>query len=364
MKLRILHSFPVYEDKFKVACSLLFTLDNISNTYVSNLSNSINIRDFDLIILHYLRYEDSQFLMENKIDVPVIWFFWGGDIFNNGKFYNTFLLHKTICFRRKLHFRKGFINGVKHYIKEIMPWIIDLTQINRYKLDALNKIDYVITVVPDDYDLLKKKYNFNAKHFHLNYGNPLVESDIIKIVNGKNILLGNSSSFTNNYFEAIDKLSILNLDDRKVIIPLSYGDKIFAEFVADYALKKLGVNKVNILKDFIPFSDYNDLLLTCEIVIMNHKRQQAVGNIVQSLVNGAHIYLRSESTVYQYLKDCGFKISAFNGIRSLSNLSYEDILLNRGLAKKIFGIEVQQKNLKMLINEALGEKFDINQNLI
>lgn len=353
--INILHSFPIKEDKFKDACSLLFTLDQISNTYVGNLSKDINLKDFDLIILHFLRFEDSLFLIENKTNVPVIWFFWGGDIFNNGKFYNIFLLHKTIRFRRKLHFRQGFINGVKHYIKEISPWIIDLTKANRSKLLALKKIDYVVTVVPDDYDLLKKKYSFNAKHFHINYGNPLVESDLIKNVNGRNILLGNSSSYTNNYFEAIDLLSVLNLDDRKVIIPLSYGDKVLAEYVIDYALKKLGVNKVIYLKEFLSFSDYNNLLLTCEIVIMNHKRQQAMGNIVQSLVNGAHVYLRSESTVYQYLKDCGFKISAFNGISSLTKLSYEDIILNRGLAKKIFGLEMSHKKLKKLLNQVLGE---------
>jgi hypothetical protein len=254
-----------------------------------------------------------------------------------------------------LHFRQGFINGVKQYINEISPWIIDLTKANRSKLLALKKIDYVITVVPDDYDLLKKKYSFNAKHFHINYGNPLLDSSLIKNVNGRNILLGNSSSFTNNYFEAIDILCKLNLDDRRVIIPLSYGDMILAEFVAEYAIKKLGENKVILLKEFLSFSDYNDHLLTCEIVIMNHKRQQAVGNIVQCLINGAHVYLQSESTVYQYLKSCGFKISPFNEINSLTNLSYEDILFNRDLAMKIFSVKLQHIKLQMLITQALDK---------
>lgn len=353
--INILHSFPIKEDKFKLPCSLLFNLDNISNTYVDELSLTINFNQFDIIVLHSLRQKDCLFLLKNQLSIPVIWFFWGGEFFNDGKFYNTFLLKKTSLIRRKLFFQLGFVKGVRQIIKEFMPWLIDLTRANSCKLATLKKIDFVVTVVPGDYCLLKTKYSLYSKHFHLNYGNPLVESDLLNNVNGRNILLGNSSSYTNNHFDAIDDLARIDLQDRKVIIPLSYGDNLLADYIADYALSKLGEDRVIILKEFMSFSDYNDLLLSCDVVIMNHMRQQAVGNMVQSLLNGSHLYLRSESTVYQYLKDCGFQISEFNDVISLSGLTYEDVQLNRVLAKKIFGTELQHQKLQLLINQIVSE---------
>lgn len=353
--LEILHSFPSNDSKFKEYCFLTFCSDEYRNTYIDDLSKSEDINRFDIIILHSLRHEDCLFLIGNKINVPIIWFFWGAEFFNEGKFYNTFLLNKTKEFRRKVFFHLSIFRGLKQLVKETMPWLISLSKANRDKLDALKNIDYIIPVVPGDYDLLRNTFDFRAKPFHLNYVNPLVELSLLKNVNGRNILLGNSSSYTNNHFDAIDELARIDLGDRKVIIPLSYGDKLLAGYIADYALVKLGENRVIILREFMSFSDYNDLLLSCEIVIMNHKRQQAVGNIVQSLLNGAHVYLRSESTVYQYLKDCGFRISAFNNGSNLFGLSLEDVHLNRGLAQKIFGPELQHQKLQSLFNQAIGE---------
>ena len=254
-----------------------------------------------------------------------------------------------------MFFHTSFIKGLKQLVKETIPWLITLSKTNRTVLAALKKIDYIIPVVPGDYFLLQKTFDINTKLFHLNYVNPLVDLDSLKNVNGRNILLGNSSSYSNNHFDAIDDLARIDLEDRKVIIPLSYGDNVLADFIADYALSKLGEDRVIILREFMSFSDYNDLLLSCDVVIMNHKRQQAVGNMVQSLLNGSHLYLRSESTVYQYLKDCGFKISSFNDVISLSGLSFEDVNLNRELAKKIFGAEFQHQKLQALINQIVSE---------
>lgn len=351
----ILHSFPIKEDKFKLPCTLLFNMDNISNTYVDELSLAINFNQFDFIILHSLRQNDCLFLLKNQLTIPVIWFFWGGEFFNNGKFHSVFLLNRTKRFRRKLFFNLGVVKGIKLLVKETMPWLINLSNAKSVKLATLKNINYIVPVVPGDYYLLKNIYDFKARLFHLNYGNPLAELDSLKNVNGRNIFLGNSSSYTNNHFDAIDDLARIDLEGRKVIIPLSYGDTILAECVSEYAKNKLGENKVFILKEFMSFADYNDILLSCEIVIMNHKRQQAVGNIVQSLLNGSHIYLRMESTVYQYLEDCGFKISGFNNIKILSGLSHEDVHLNRELSKKIFGSELQHQKLQSLINQILSE---------
>ena len=352
--INIIHSFPENNHKFKSFCDLTFEINTLQNTYVSNLNDVNDVNKYDIVVIHYLRFEDCRFLSNHDINKPVIWFCWGADIFSQGKFYNKFLLAKTKLLRRNLSFKLGLISGIKQIIKEKTPLSIDCTQISKNKFETINdKIDYCVPVMPGDFELIKKNYKLNCKLFHLNYVNPLIQNNSFEEVSGNNILLGNSSSFTNNHLEAIDQLSKIDLKSSLVIIPLSYGDKHLATFVADYARKKLGENKVEILDKFITSSDYNNILQSCEIMIFNHLRQQAVGNVIQCLLNGSHLYLRKESTVYQFLKHHNFVISALNNIRELKRLGKNDIDYNRKKALEVFGAKSQHKKIASLIEEVM-----------
>lgn len=352
--IKLLHSFPDKEDKFKKYCRLTFEIDELNNTYVSQLSDIQDISIYDAVILHYLRVEDCTFLLNKKIDIPVIWFCWGADIYNQGKFYNKFLLNKSKILRRRIAFKNGFIVGLKQIIKELIPCSIDYTKTSKTKFLALDQIDYIVPVMPGDFNLITESYEVKFILHHLNYVNPLVGQDSFKGINGKNILLGNSASFTNNHLEAIDQISRIDIGSRKLIIPLSYGNQDIADYVSKYANNKLGEEQVIILKDFIPFSEYNEMLNSCEIVIMNHLRQQAVGNVVQSLLNGAHLYLRRESTVYQFLIENGFKISCFNTTLELKGLNQNEVVQNRAKAQEIFGMKTQHKKLLNLMDKLLN----------
>lgn len=354
MKVKLLHSFPDVESKFKEYCRLTFEINELENTYVSNLTEASHVNNYDAIVLHYLRVEDRNFLLDNKVDKPIIWFCWGGDIFNKGKFYNKFLLPKTKRLKRHHNpVKKSLLSLLKQLIIEIFPVKVNSTTSSSPMMLAIDEIDYIVPVMPGDYELIKSKYNINAELYHLNYVNPIVEEKIDWKVSGNNILLGNSATYSNNHIEAIDQLRKYNLKNRKIVIPLSYGKEDVADYIASYATEVLGKEKVFLLKDFLSFSKYNEILNTCEIVIMNQLRQQAVGNIVQSLINGSHLYLRTESTVYQFLKENDFKVSAFNNTNRLEGLSEDEILYNRKKAKKVFGAENQHHKLLSLMKKAI-----------
>lgn len=352
-KIKLIHSFPEKENKFEEHIRNTFDLELLVNKYKSNLAEVKEINKYDAVILHFLRFEDCDFLINHKINIPVIWFCWGGDILNQGKFYNKFLKKRTKQLRRKISFDQGIFTGLKQIIKEIFPFTIDYSGASRVKLSALKKVNYIVPVMPGDYFLIKKYYDVNFELHHLNYVNPLVEKDVFEGATGENILLGNSASYTNNHIDAIDQLYNIDLENRKLIIPLSYGNTKIAEYIAEYAINKLGSKRVIILKDFIPFSKYNKILKSCEIVVMNHIRQQAVGNIIQSLLNGAHIYLREESTVYQYLKDKDFIVSSLNNVSKLVGLSEKEIIFNRAKAKEVFGAKAQHMRLVELMDRVL-----------
>ncbi|WP_441000577.1 TDP-N-acetylfucosamine:lipid II N-acetylfucosaminyltransferase [Fodinibius sp. SL11] len=125
-------------------------------------------------------------------------------------------------------------------------------------------------------------------------------------VSGPNILLGNSASATNNHLEAFDLLREVNIADRKIVAPLSYGYPRYAEAIIEEGKKQFG-DQFTPLTSFLPLEEYNQLISNCGIVIMNHYRPQAVGNIIAALYMGAKVFL-NDTDIYRYFDDLGCHI--------------------------------------------------------
>lgn len=356
-KIRILHSFPPQYKVFVKFCKLTFSMPNLENTFVNTLSDEpkeLN-ENFDIVIVHFLRDSDCEFLIKNEITIPTILFSWGADIFQLGKFYNRFLMPKTKRLRTKHYFRNNFYIIFKKILHTAFPFLLDFRKKNKTRLKALQKLDYITPVIPQDYKLLEDSYGkLKAKLYHLNYVNPVLNDENPSLIEtGENILLGNSSSYTNNHIEAIDHLSTIDLKGRKIVIPLSYGDKPVADFIADYSQKKLGVERVNILTEILPASDYSKIIDSCGIVIMNHLRQQAMGNIMEALFKGCHLYLQSNSPVFEFLTNNGFIISSFEDKTSLRVLTFEEKKKNQLSCLSFFGINRQHQRLNTLFNKII-----------
>lgn len=349
MAIRILHSIPK-NDKFGVQRKLLFSIIGVENTYAYSFEEYVDeMHRFDVLIVHYLRIPDAQFILDKKIGKPLVWFCWGADLFGLGNLEESFFLPVTRKKRDCFFWRTNKINYLKNKFKAGMPRLYDRFSSNSIKIQAIKKMDVVVPVIPADFSLLSKYIRHQARYHRLNLVNPIVASKADFQELGKNILLGNSASMTNNHFDAIDWLSTCNIQDRKVIIPLSYGSPAYATMVHEYALKVLGDEKIMVLKDFLTLADYNKYILSCEIVLMNHLRQEAMGNIIMALFNGAHLYMQEESPVYLYLKEMGFNLSAINQHDTFIKLSYFQMEENRMLVQKEFGKETQHSNLRYLL---------------
>ena len=342
----------IEDEKFIPYCKLTFSNECFLNTYSdsSNLSKTLKSRNFDAIIVHYLNKLNARAILNQQTDIPLIWFFWGQDGFNLAKFHGIFLMPETKKLRVKTAFESGILTGLKWITKDRLPFLSTFFGEDRLLLKAIRKFHTIVPVVPGDYDLLKSKYPkyVSANMFHMNYVSPPTQKINDDSTQPHNILLGNSASYSNNHIEIIERLSKLHLADRKVVIPLSYGDKDYASFIYDFALKKLGKNAMPLL-DFMPYNDYLKLIKSCEFVIMNHTRQQAMGNIMQALLNGSHIFLNRESNVYEFLTEEGFKVSSIEGLKELHSLAHEDKKRNKQLFEEVFGKEHQHKRVVQLI---------------
>jgi hypothetical protein len=109
----------------------------------------------------------------------------------------------------------------------------------------------------------------------------------------------------------------------------------------------------------MPIQDYVATIKQCGYVIMNHKRQQAVGNIVIMLYLGARVFLREENPTFPFLKDLGVVISSVQELEkdiSLLHtpLSIEEKERNKRLVSDYWSRESGIARTKALVDRALS----------
>jgi hypothetical protein len=124
------------------------------------------------------------------------------------------------------------------------------------------------------------------------------------------ILLGNSATPCNNHLEAFELLrERFDLAGRRVVVPLSYGDANYAEQVVQAGRRLLG-DAFLPLREFMPRAEYIRLLHGCGTVVMNHVRQQAVGNLLISGLLGARLFVHPASPVLRWLHRRGVHVES------------------------------------------------------
>lgn len=180
-------------------------------------------------------------------------------------------------------------------------------------------------------------------------------------INGNNILIGNSASKTNNHLEAFEKLKSICLSEQKLIVPLSYGDKKYGQEIFNRGKEDFGEDFDGIL-EFMPLEAYNSYVQSCGIVIMNHYRQQAVGNVLLMLWMGAKVFLDERNTLFHYLKRIGivvFSVSSdlvVSNPKCLENLSQEEQNINRAILKT----EIEEEVLITKLRSELGKLLHLS----
>lgn len=186
----------------------------------------------------------------------------------------------------------------------------------------IKKIRRIAAFVREDYDIVRKTYSTNASYSQILYPIPLSPAILQRLkINHSNhlpatVLLGNSASRTNNHIAALEILSSYKDKEIKIICPLSYGGSDdYAEQVKRKGIELFGSRFIP-LTNFIKPDEYSALIADVDVAIMNHNRQQGLGNILPILFLGKKVYLRKDTSSYQFLKRLGCGIS---GIDELEN---------------------------------------------
>lgn len=284
----------------------IILFDYSRDKFDKNILNGV-----DKILVHYLSVQKIHFINEyisQSLRIKIYWALWGADL------YNDVLASKGY----EIYSGKDYISSIKSKLKNLFFSFVAPRDTQEYsvrtKTDFItNRVDYILTS-DAEFKIFRKYFGKEIKAKCISSG-PLYYpiEDVLgnlfgKYIDGHNIMIGNSASFTNNHIYAMKFLSTLCTTGRKKYVPLSYGGSSrYVHKIIQKGKKYFG-SDFKPLTDFMPLDDYNRLMLSNNVFIYGNWRQEAVGNIVIAIYLGAKVFVSEKSPLVEYFQSMGIKL--------------------------------------------------------
>ncbi len=335
-------------------------------------------RGIDALVFHGLSKYKRSFILRNKKVLQnylLAWVIFGYDLYTlpyiKNKIFDTLTYKiynaKNLPGKRMYNLvagRKSIFKMLSKIPLERFPWISGhLISLSRTALRdlilarAIKQMDIISGFFDNEVKFIDVFYD-HYSYLPFTYIQTGDIKDYLKDSSPKNaekyILIGNSDAMTNNHLDILEKLKGLDLKDKKLLLPLNYSpESPYSEFIFEQAKKRFG-KKARILRTYVSKSEYFTLLRQCEIAIFNHKRQQAVSNLVFLFHNGSKIFLNPSNPLYEFYQDKGLILYSTDDIsdKSLQALTEEEKLHNSDTIKKLYG-EERMKEFLRIFNEGL-----------
>lgn len=309
---------------------------------------------YDAVFLHSLPSLPIELIPKIDKKIKVFWFSWGWDIYQLPKD-KPLIPIKLIKAETQKELDKLKPNipskkkTLKDYLRPLKYLFVDSPSTKEIKnyYEAIKRIDFFSGILEFEYDLMKSVKGFKAKRVRFKYASlhNLENSGVAELHNGHNILIGNSAASTNNHLDIIPYINKVNLGERKIILPLSYGNtKKYIEDIANAYHQEFGENVI-VLKDFMPSQEYSKIISSCSIAIFFMERQQAMGNINMALLNGCKVFLSETNPVYSFYKGLGIKLYSIQN--NLTQEEFESPMLEEDV----------EKNREILRNRTNKKKY-------
>ena len=175
---------------------------------------------------------------------------------------------------------------------------------------VIKRIGNLLTYVEGDVDLARQWYGARGQHLQcLMYPSNLCKEYVVspKTDRTVRIQIGNSADPTNEQIEILELLEPYKNENIKIYGMLAYGSDEYAAEVAAYG-KKIFAEKFIAVTEFMTLNEYNEFLGKIDIALFNHRRQQAMGNIITLLGMGKKVYLRKDISSWMVFESRGLKV--------------------------------------------------------
>lgn len=239
----------------------------------------------------------------------ITWIIWGGDLY----WYNT---TKT----------------GKYKIYEI------------FRRFTIKRFGYILSD-QFEYRLAKRFYATAAKNIFADYPRKFFQFITDNIHDYTAILIGNSRDPSNEHIEALQLISRYKEENIKVYVILSYGDCPlgYVENI-DRIGKSLFGEKYIAIKHMMDLKAYQEFLSTIDVMVCNHRRQQAWGNLLAILKYGKKVFIRSGISTEEDFNEYGLKFFLTDDIETMSFTDFKafsenDKYRNENIITKMYSNE-------------------------
>lgn len=262
----------------------------------ADLVNEINDKA-SIVIIHSVFFKLEKI---SKITKPIVWCTWGYDIYSSKEYRRQ----RLITIQKYKKESENYLRKPVVYLRRVLTIIKDLILQNntqRQWNDFYKQVTAIAPVIKNEYDLIKNQNpGFAFKYFYFKYLD--LEEQASELLNySPGILLGNSATIENNHLDIIKILNKRKIDT-KVCIPISYGDKMYKDFLR----KNVNNENITFLENYMPKDQYYNYINNYGNVIIGCLRQQAMGNIYRALKTGKRVFLFKDSIMYDFLKSEGY----------------------------------------------------------
>lgn len=296
----------------------------------------IKQKQCDAIFFHSISIIDWKLISKISSSVIIIWWIWGYELYSSYGFIKP-LINVDLFKTKTLEYISSKNNKLENLLRSAARYIKSI-YINYYRSKAIKNIDYINTVTDIEFSILQQNLYFKyIDRFYYPVLQDLNNQSGATYKRTGSILIGNSSSATNNHLDILDKLSFLNDSQREIIVPLSYGDNTYKDFLKN-KMNAYGRLNIHLLESFIESGKYEKMFNQISHAIFGMIRQQAIGNISFCLLHGVKIFLFKDSLVYKELKNKGYRVFTIDDDLTLSELneplSIDDALFNYNLKRQ------------------------------
>ena len=222
-----------------------------------------------------------------------------------------------------------------------------------FKKFVIKNIGYLITYMPKQIEYVREHYKAKGQYIDcLFYPDGIYQKKLTELLKNSGIrtnlaekkiriLVGNSATETNRHEIVFYKVKQyidtrdIPLSSIEIIVPLSYGDIYYREKILKIGFELFG-DSFNPLINFLKYEEYLKILLTIDIAIFYHNRQQGLGNLIQLLGMGKKVYLNKETPQWSLFESLGVRVFDFD---TEFNLEIEEIPENSKIIEKEFTVQ-------------------------
>jgi dTDP-N-acetylfucosamine:lipid II N-acetylfucosaminyltransferase len=263
---------------------------------------------YRLVVVHYMDETRMRMTLRAQPGTRIVWLGWGGD-------YYPLLRHSLLepgtarvaerLRRANRLTTSGFLAALKTLAVRLSVLDVHLRPRRLFR-----RVSHFAPVLREDYDLAKRQIGGDFPPYlawsYCNLEDHLLP-DPAQRASGPGILIGNSATWENNHLEIFDALAGRLPADARLITPLSYGDPVCRAHILAEGARRFEAAFQPLVK-LMDAASYRDLLVTCGVAVMNHRRQQGLGTVLIMLALGARVILNPASPVLSALRGLGAEL--------------------------------------------------------